>query len=320
MSPESPSPAHDDHGAPRDESRVRRPAGGVASPERASAPVVEVDDVHLAFGEKKVLVGLDLRIARGETLVLLGESGGGKTVLLRVILGLIAPDHGRVRLFEEDILGKKEDDLLEIRKRCAVVYQGGALFSALNVGENVALALTEILGLPPDEIKKRVRESIEAVGLSDLKLEQMTDELSGGMKKRVAVARAIAPKPEFIVYDEPTSGLDPPNSVRIFTLIKELHDRLKVSSLVVTHDVGGACRIANRIVLLADGNIAFDGTPDQFLASDQANVAEFRASSESLAPSSPEAPRPPDPPPAVVRRAATTARPVSRTAAVPRSG
>lgn len=239
---------------------------------------IDVRDVHVSFGEKKVLRGITVRIARGETVSVLGESGGGKTVLLKVMLGLLAPDAGDVSLFGVPIRRLSDDRLIPIRKRCAVVYQGGALFSGLNVGENVALELAEVLHLPRAEIEARVRWALDAVGLGDVALTLSPEELSGGMRKRLAVARAIAPRPEVIFYDEPTSGLDPLNSARILGLIDTLHKRLGVTSVVVTHDVRGACTISDRLVLLGGGKVAFDGPPKAFEASDDPTVVAFRSS------------------------------------------
>ena len=239
---------------------------------------IEVEDAYVAFGPKQVLKGITLRVARGETVAILGESGGGKTVLLKVMLGLLTPAPGRVRLLGVDIAGLSEYELGPIRARCSVVYQGGALFSGMNVGENIALELKEVLKLPDAEIARRVRWSLDAVGLGDVNPELSPHELSGGMKKRLSVARAIAPKPEVIFYDEPTSGLDPLNSARILGLIDELHKSLHVTSVVVTHDLRGACKISDRIVLLNAGEIAFDGPPSKFVTSDDPVVVAFRSS------------------------------------------
>ncbi len=243
-----------------------------------ATPAIDVEDAHVAFGPKQVLKGITIRIARGETVAILGESGGGKTVLLKVMLGLLTPEPGRVRLLGVDIGKLSEHQLEPIRARCSVVYQGGALFSGMNVGENIALELKEVLHLPNDEIERRVRWSLDAVGLGDVNPALSPHELSGGMKKRLSVARAIAPKPEVIFYDEPTSGLDPLNSARILSLIDDLHQRLHVTSVVVTHDLRGACKISDRIVLLYAGKIAFDGAPSKFIRSTDPVVVAFRSS------------------------------------------
>ena len=261
--------------SPRSRTSVAPP---VASGRLGGSAVVEIDDVRLSFGENHVLRGVSLRIEHGETVAILGESGCGKTVLLKVMLGLLPPDEGRVRLFGEEVGGLSDEKLLPIRRRCSVVYQGGALFSGMTVRENIGLELEEVLKLDAAEVDRRVRESLAAVGLSDVGLDLSPDALSGGMKKRLAVARAIAPRPEMIVYDEPTSGLDPLNSARVLALIKDLHDRLHVTSVLVTHDVRGACAIAQRIVFLSEGNVAFDGTPSQFVSSSQSAVVAFRSS------------------------------------------
>lgn len=249
-----------------------------APPHSADEPAIEVHGVHVAFGPKQVLRGLDLTVRRGETISLLGESGSGKTVLLKVILGLLTPDRGRVRLLGTEIVGASDDVLLPVRARCGVVYQQGALYSGMTVAENIALALKEVLHLRKDEVAERIRESLEAVGLGGTDPGLNPAELSGGMKKRLAVARAVAPRPEVLFYDEPTSGLDPLNSARILGLIQSLHDRLGVTSIVVTHDVLGACGISDRILLLCEGTLVFDGPPADFLASRIPAVATFRES------------------------------------------
>ena len=245
--------------------------------EKDPGPPVVVEDIHIAFGEKVVLDGVSLAIERGETVAILGESGGGKSLLLKVMLGIQVPDKGRVRLFGTDIKDKTDDDLEPLRRRLSVVYQGSALFSGMSVEENVALELREILKLPEDEIEKRVKESLDAAGLEDVDRKLLPDELSGGMKKRLAVARAIAPRPEVIFYDEPTSGLDPINSARVLELIQGLHKKAAATSVVVTHDLRGARKIASRLVLLAGGHIVFDGTPDEFMKSEDKDVIAYRA-------------------------------------------
>jgi phospholipid/cholesterol/gamma-HCH transport system ATP-binding protein len=267
----------------RDDPVPPPPPEAAASDGAAKDPIVSVEDVHLAFDGKEVLRGASLEVRRGETVVILGESGGGKTVFLRVMLALQRPDRGSVRLFGVDVVGKTEEELEPVRRRVSVVYQMGALFSGLDVAGNIALELREVLHLPEDEIERRIQSSLQAVGLSEIDPKQMPDELSGGMKKRLAVARAIAPKPELVVYDEPVSGLDPINSARVLDLIRDLHDQLGVTSIVVTHDVLGACRIATRLLLLSGGVFVFDGTPERFLASREEDVAAFREAAQASA-------------------------------------
>ncbi len=250
----------------------------VSAPVRTDEAVIDVRDAHVSFGPKQVLRGVSVRILRGETVALLGESGGGKTVLLKVMLGLLPADGGSAHLLGVDLSGLSDDALIPLRKRCSVVYQSGALFSGLDVGENVALELREVLHLPAAEIARRVRWALDAVGLGETDPRLQPEELSGGMKKRLAVARAIAPHPEVIFYDEPTSGLDPLNSARILHLISAMKARLGVTSVVVTHDVHGACAISDRILFLSGGVLAFDGPPDEFQRSTDPRVAAFRSS------------------------------------------
>ncbi len=275
-----------------------RPAGGAEESaqrpqgegrEKPKGPAIEVEDVHVSFGEpgsggeKVVLDGISLKVDAGEAIAILGESGGGKTVLLRVILGLLEPQKGRVRLLGTDVIGLSDEELEPLRRRISVVLQNSALYSGMTVEENIALELSEVLDLPQAEIDKRVKESLAAVGLEEVKPDQAPDELSGGMKKRVAVARAVAPHPEMIFYDEPTSGLDPMNSARILDLIHDLHVKQGVTSIVVTHDIDGASKIAGRIVLLAKGKVAFDGTPEEFAKSSDPAVDAFRKAAPGFA-------------------------------------
>jgi phospholipid/cholesterol/gamma-HCH transport system ATP-binding protein len=253
------------------------------APDREPA-IVELEDVHLAFGENRVLRGVDLEVRRGETFGLLGASGSGKTVILRVVLGLERPDRGRVRLFGEDVYSLSDRELEPLRRRTSVVYQAGALFSALSVEENVALVLREVMDLPEAEVRARVDDALEAVGLGDVDRTLPPVSLSGGMKKRLAVARAIAPRPELVFYDEPTSGLDPFNSARVLELIRELHDERHVTSIVVTHDVAGACAVSSRVGLIVNGRFAYVGPPAGFLASRDPDVLAYLQAATPLLP------------------------------------
>ena len=255
---------------PRETSSKAPPSGN------ATAPPVTVAGIFLAFGENRVLEGISLEIQKGETVAILGESGGGKTVLLKVMIGIQAPDKGQVRLFGTDIIGLTDEQMEPMRRRMSVVFQGSAIYSGLTVEENVALELREIWKLSEKEIAVRVKEALAAVGLEEVDPALVPDELSGGMKKRLAVARAIATKPEVIFYDEPTSGLDPINSGRILELIVEMHRQTAATSVIVTHDLRGACKIANRIILLADHLVAFDGTPEAFITSKEQAVEAYR--------------------------------------------
>jgi phospholipid/cholesterol/gamma-HCH transport system ATP-binding protein len=229
---------------------------------------VRFEDVHKAFGAKKVLEGVSLEIRRGETMVVLGGSGSGKSVLLRHIIGLHRPDKGRVVVDGEDIAGKDEEDLVPIRKKVAMLFQGGALFDSMTVAENVGYGLHEHTELEDREIDEIVRHKLSLVELEGVE-SLMPSELSGGMRKRVALARSIAMDPQCILYDEPTTGLDPVIANAINDLIRGLQERLKVTSVVVTHDIQSAFFVGDRIAFLYEGRMLFVGT-----------VAEARGSAE----------------------------------------
>jgi phospholipid/cholesterol/gamma-HCH transport system ATP-binding protein len=247
--------------------------------------------VRLSFGEKTVLDGVSFEVRRAETVLLLGESGGGKSMLLRTILGLQEPDGGSVRLLGVDVVGAGEAEWEPVLRRIGIVYQSSALYSGLTVEENVALELREVLKLPEADVARRVRRSLEAVGLGDTDPSLLPEALSGGMRKRLAVARAIAPEPEVLFYDEPTSGLDPILSARILALIGDLDESYGVTSLVVTHDVRGATGIADRILLLAGGRIAFDGAPGEFESSGAKEVRAYLDAAPGFAPCAKARPR-----------------------------
>jgi phospholipid/cholesterol/gamma-HCH transport system ATP-binding protein len=246
-----------------------------ASTDATSDRVLEVEGVTLSFPGNQVLRGIDLVVRRGETFALLGASGSGKTVLLRAILGLDHPDGGTIRLFGRDIAHLSDTDWEPLRRRMSVVFQGGALYGALSVAENVALVPRELLELSEGEIALRVEESLRAVGLGDVDRNLVPASLSGGMRKRLAVARAIATHPDLILYDEPTSGLDPFNSSLVLSLIRRLHDERGVTSVVVTHDVQGACSIADHIGVLVGGRLVFLGSPAELIASKHPDVLPF---------------------------------------------
>ncbi len=230
---------------------------------------VRFEDVHKAFGAKKVLEGVSIDIRRGETMVVLGGSGSGKSVLLRHIIGLHRPDKGRVVVDGEDIVGMDEEDLVPIRKKVAMLFQGGALFDSMTVAENVGYGLHEHTDLEDAEIDGIVRHKLGLVELEEGVETLMPSELSGGMRKRVALARSIAMDPQCILYDEPTTGLDPVIANAINDLIRGLQERLKVTSVVVTHDIQSAFFVGDRIAFLHEGRMLFVGT-----------VAEARGSAE----------------------------------------
>ena len=228
----------------------------------ARETIVEFEDVWKRYGTREILAGVDLRIYRGEVLCILGPSGTGKSVTLRHINGLTKPDAGDVRVFGESIVPLSEEALSPIRRRLAMLFQGGALFDSMNVEQNIAFPLKEHTKKPPAEIAALVEEKLSMVGLPGIQ-RKMPSELSGGMKKRVALARSIALEPEIILYDEPTTGLDPLTSEKIAHLIVDLNVRLRTTSVVVTHDVVAARTLADRLAFLHQGKFQFVGTFDE---------------------------------------------------------
>jgi phospholipid/cholesterol/gamma-HCH transport system ATP-binding protein len=231
-------------------------------------------DLHRAFGEKKVLRGVTLEIRRGETVVVLGGSGTGKSVLLRHTIGLQRPDSGEVWVDGQEITSFSEERLIETRKKVGMLFQAGALFDSMTVEENVGYALREHTDWDEDKIHERVVEVLQLVELDKVE-ELMPSDLSGGMRKRVALARAIALAPQAILYDEPTTGLDPITANTINHLICSLQKRLGVTSIVVTHDIVSAFTVGDRIAFLHDGRIIFDGTVDQARQTTEPLLKEF---------------------------------------------
>ena len=224
--------------------------------------IVEFRDVWKRYGNREVLAGASLRIRRGEVLCILGPSGTGKSVALRHINGLTRPDEGDVLVFGESVVTLSEEDLAPVRKRVAMLFQGGALFDSMNVEQNVAFPLVEHTDKTPAEIASVVAEKLDVVGLPGTQ-RKMPSELSGGMKKRVALARSIALEPDMILYDEPTTGLDPVTSEKIAELIADINKRLRTTSIVVTHDIVTARTVADRVAFLHQGRFQFVGTFDE---------------------------------------------------------
>jgi phospholipid/cholesterol/gamma-HCH transport system ATP-binding protein len=222
------------------------------------APVV-VAGLRKSFGKQTVLDGIDLAVEAGETVAVLGRSGTGKSVLLKLLIGLQKPDAGSIRILGQDIAGLGMDALNEIRKKMGFLFQQSALYDSLNVEENVAFPLRRHTSMAEAERKKRVRELLSDVGLEG-DLEKMPSEISGGMQKRVALARAIALNPEVVLFDEPTTGLDPITASEIGKLIRELQKQRHITSVVVTHDMHAATKFSDRMVLLNDGTIRAEGT------------------------------------------------------------
>lgn len=241
-----------------------------------SDPVIEFRQVHKSFSDTSVLSGIDLAIRPAETVTIIGGSGMGKSVTLKLIVGLMKPEVGQVLIEGEDIVPLTEDRLIRVRKKIGMVFQGSALFDSLSVGENIAYPLREHTAVSDKEIRERIRETLHLVGLEGIE-DKDPAELSGGMRKRVALARAIALVPRIILYDEPTTGLDPTNTEKINELIVDMDEKLGVTSVVVTHDMRSAFKISDRIALLYEGKIAVAGTPREIESSDLPLVRQFIA-------------------------------------------
>jgi phospholipid/cholesterol/gamma-HCH transport system ATP-binding protein len=239
--------------------------------------IIEVIAVEKGFETTPVLKGVSLGLPKGETLVVMGGSGSGKTVLLRLIAGLLQPDAGQIRVFDRNIEHLSEEELLPIRRRLGYVFQGAALFDSLSVYENVAYPLREHTRLSEGEIGKRATHFLSLVGLNDTILGLLPAELSGGMRKRVGIARALVAEPEVMLYDEPTAGLDPTNSKLVTELIVQMRQGVCDSAIVVTHDLELARSVADRVAILIDGRFAATGPPAELTASDNAAVQAFLA-------------------------------------------
>jgi phospholipid/cholesterol/gamma-HCH transport system ATP-binding protein len=238
------------------------------------APFVFFDEVYKSFDSKEILRGLTLVIRQGEVLVILGGSGTGKTVILKHIVGLIAPDKGRVFVQGKDITDFEDNALLPIRRKVGFLFQGGALFDSMNVFDNVAFPLREHTNLSEVTIAEKVREKLKMVGLENIEW-MMPSKLSGGMRKRVALARAIILEPEALLYDEPTTGLDPITTNWVSKLMRQVHENLKITSVIVTHNIQSAMSVADRIAFLYRGRIKFVGSPDEIMKCDDPIVHEF---------------------------------------------
>ncbi len=242
----------------------------------ANGTFIHIRGLKKQFGSQQVLRGVDLDIAHGETLVLIGPSGEGKSVLLKHIIGLLCPDAGSIDFDGISLCGKKERELAAVRRRIGYLFQNGALFDSMTVAENVAFPLWESGVHDRTEIDRRVHEALEVVEL-DAHKDKMPINLSGGMRKRVGIARAIVGRPEIILYDEPTAGLDPIVTDVIDHLIQRLQKRYGVTSVVITHDISSVFKIADRVVMLKDGVVAFCGTREELRGSPDAGIQDFIA-------------------------------------------
>lgn len=224
--------------------------------------IIELKNVHKSFDSKQVHTGVNLSIRSGENITVLGGSGSGKSVLLKEIIGLIKPDEGDVIIENENIVPMDESELVHVRKKMGMLFQGAALFDSLTVAENIAYPLREGNNHSEEEINEIISTNLELVGLPGIE-DKLPSDLSGGMKKRVGLARAMAMNPKILLYDEPTTGLDPPNISRINHLIRNMQEKFGITGVIITHDVKSAIEISDRIAFLYNGRIIFEGTVNE---------------------------------------------------------
>ena len=235
---------------------------------------LKIRGLEKSFGSQMVLKGIDLEIFRGETLVLLGGSGGGKSVLMKHLCGLLQPDAGSILLEGIELAGKKERELAFARKQVSMMFQSGALFDSMTVGENIAFPLRETGIRDQDELEERVNAALKIVKLSDQQ-DKMPSDLSGGMRKRVALARAVVEKPCCVLYDEPHAGLDPVTADSIDHLIKDLEEDHGITNVVVTHEIRSVFRIATRVVFMKDGEVYWQGPPEELMNTKDSLLKNF---------------------------------------------
>jgi phospholipid/cholesterol/gamma-HCH transport system ATP-binding protein len=231
-------------------------------------------DIHKAFGGKVVLAGVSLEVREGETLALIGQSGTGKSVLLKTIVRLLEPERGRVSVDDQDVLSLPREALYDLRRQVGYVFQFAALFDSMSVFDNVAMGLRRVKDASEADIRERVAQCLRLVEMEGFDV-RLPAQLSGGQRKRIGLARAIATRPKYLLYDEPTTGLDPITTAVIDQLIQRMASELGVTSVVVTHDLRSAYRISDRIAMLYDGRIRFLGTPDEIQASQDPIVRAF---------------------------------------------
>jgi phospholipid/cholesterol/gamma-HCH transport system ATP-binding protein len=241
---------------------------------RPMAYFIEFVDVHKSFDDRKVLDGVSFGVEKGETFAILGPSGVGKTVMLTHIVGLLKPDSGRIFVDGQDITDMRENQLAAVRKKVQLVFQSGALFDSISVWENVAFPLTDV-GVSDEEIDRKVTDILKLVEIEEL-ADLMPSELSTGMKRAVAIARAVAAEPQAILYDEPTTMVDPLMSQTINNLVRKMQNQLGLTQMVVTHDIANCAeKVADRVALLHKGQFVFQGTIQELYASDHPVVKEF---------------------------------------------
>ncbi|MGP8215202.1 MAG: ABC transporter ATP-binding protein [Bacteroidia bacterium] len=236
--------------------------------------VVEIDNLKKSFGQKNVLNGINLKVAKGENLVVFGKSGSGKSVLIKCLVGLIEPDDGNVILFGKSIDGLKHQELDIVRKKVGFLFQSAALYDSMTVRENLAFPLRDLKSKPQGEINELVIEVLKSIGLEDA-IDKMPSELSGGMRKRVGLARTLILKPELILYDEPTTGLDPITSKEISRLILDIQKKYNTASIIITHDVECARITSNRMIVIRDGVSRAEGTFNELSESKDEWVRSF---------------------------------------------
>jgi phospholipid/cholesterol/gamma-HCH transport system ATP-binding protein len=236
--------------------------------------MISVVDLHKSFGATRVLDGLSLEIEKGETMVIIGQSGSGKSVLLKLLIGILAPDRGEIFIDGTNVTALAPDERQRLTRKFGMLFQGAALFDSMTVAQNVAFGLERYSDLPAATVRAKVTESLEVVGLRGVE-HLMPFELSGGMKKRVGLARAIAYAPEIMLYDEPSTGIDPIRADAINELILMLKREMRVTSVVITHDIASASKVADRMAMLYLGRIVAVGTPDEIRRSSNAVVQQF---------------------------------------------
>ena len=236
--------------------------------------MIKIRNLKKYFNDKKVLDGVNLEIEKGKITVIIGRSGEGKSVLIKHIIGLLKPDSGQILLDDQDITAMTERELNEVRRRFGMLFKGAALFDSMTVGENVAFPLREHTEMPEEDLQKVIREKLRKVGLKDIE-NMMPADLSGGMKKRVGLARAIAMDPEIVLFDEPTTGLDPIMSDNIATLILDTQRDLKTTYIVITHDISMTYKVADKVAMLHEGRIIEQGDVDYMKTSQNPILRQF---------------------------------------------
>jgi phospholipid/cholesterol/gamma-HCH transport system ATP-binding protein len=243
--------------------------------------MIHVKELYKSFGNNHVLKGISFKINHGESVAIIGKSGIGKSVLLKHLIGLIQPDAGEVWVEEKLVNTLSFSQLQSVRAQCGMVFQFGALFDSMSVKDNIGLALSKLSGMNEIEVNQRISESLAEVGMENSQ-KLMPSSLSGGMKKRVGIARAIAIKPKYLLYDEPTTGLDPVMTDSINRLISKIHKLEEVTSIMVTHELRTVFEVAERVIMIHNGKIKFDGTPEQIRLSEDKIVQQFISGDSTL--------------------------------------